>query len=200
MGTYELLDLRRLIKQASNMYGVPMSSNSFHTESTLVILLGSEYLSSPVYAVVPYEVKRVKKQEAREDLHKQLPAGRGQLGHHGAPQALEQRGGGQDGGQVPAQHPHTAGQPLAKRWRRTRARSDPPHLDPLPDTGQRVQREERCAKEHVYQKGVRRGQVRGEQDVLFSYTVPESLQDRRGCLSRLGGGYIHRGFSSSAPS
>ena len=104
---------------------------------------------SPVHGEVQYEVERVKQQSARADLHEERPAGRGQLRHRGAPQGLEERGDGQDGGQVPVQHGPKTVEPPAERRRRPRARGDPPGADPPTHAAQRVQHQERCAQEEV---------------------------------------------------
>jgi len=136
---------------------------------------------SPVHGHVPYKEERVKKQQTREDLHEELPAGRSQLRQRGAPERVEERGGRQHRGEVLVQHPQETVEPAAERRRRTRTGSDPPRADPRTDAAQRVQREERCAEQHVSQEGEGRRQVRRQQDVLLtgSHGLPKALEEAR---------------------
>ena len=136
---------------------------------------------SPVHDEVPQEEERVEEQKTRDDLHEEPPAGRSQLRQRGAPQRLEERGGGEHRAQVSVQHPPETVPPLLHGGRRTRARGDPPQLDPLTDAGQRVQREEGRAEEDVRQESEAHGQVGRLQErlVLLSHVLPQPLEDSR---------------------
>lgn len=126
---------------------------------------------------MPYKEEGVEEQETRDHLHRQPPAGRGQLREARAPQQLEDRRGGQHRRGVLEEDPPEALVPLPEGRRRARARRYPPRADALTHASQRVQHEERCAEREVREEGAGRGQVRGEQDLLVSgsHALPESL-------------------------
>ena len=133
---------------------------------------------SLVQAEMPGEEEGVEKQQADGHLQQQLRAGWSALRQDGAPQHLEQRRQGQHGGRVGAQDPPAAGEPLAQRGRRARARRDPPQLHLRRNAAQGVQGQVREAEEDVRQEGVRGRQARRLEDFLHPHQVPHRLENR----------------------
>lgn len=125
---------------------------------------------------MPGEEESVEKQEADRHVQQQLPAGWSAHRQHGAPQHLEQRGQGQHGGQVVAQDPPAAEEPLAHRGRGAGARGDPPQLDLRRNAAQGVQGQVGQAEEDVRQEGVARRQARRLEDFLSPQVVPHRLE------------------------